>query len=85
MDRSSDIKLYFNGEVEPTSGSVDISSADGVYFSASLNPLCVGGGFIRSPIRLHQGNISLVQVYFRTLSAQEVKQNYNAIKAIYGL
>jgi hypothetical protein len=85
MDRSSDIKLYFNGEIEPTSGSIDISSADGVYLSASLFGLWVGGVAFRSPARLHQGNISLVQVYFRTLSAEEVKQNYDAIKGRYGL
>jgi hypothetical protein len=85
MDRSADIKLYLNGEVEQTSGSMDISSADGVNFGPSVYPLCVGGGFLRSPLRLHQGNISLVQLYFRTLSAQEVKQNYDAIKGRYGL
>jgi hypothetical protein len=86
MDRSSDIKLYLNGEVEQASGSIDISSRDNIYVSSSLlYPICVGGTFLRSPIRLHQGNISLVQVYFRTFSAEEVKQNYDAIKGRYGL
>jgi hypothetical protein len=31
------------------------------------------------------GNIALVQIYNRTLTAQEVLQNYNATKGRYGL
>lgn len=87
MDRSSDIKLYLNGAVEQTSGSIDISSADGVYFDGgTVNPVVIGGQVFRGiPLRTHQGNISLVQLYFRTLSAAEVKQNYDAIKGRYGL
>jgi hypothetical protein len=86
MDRSSDIKLYFNGEVEPTSGSVDISSADGINFVVQdVYPVCIGGSEFRGPLRLHQGSISIAQLYFRALSAAEVKQNYDAIKGRYGL
>ncbi len=86
MDRSSDIKLYFNGEPEPVSGSADISSVDGVNFvPSSVYPVCIGGSVFRSPLRLHQGNVSIAQLYFRTLSAAEVKQNYDAIKGRYGL
>ncbi len=86
MDRSSDIKLYLNAVSEPTSGSTDISSSDGVYFEGITTfAVAVGGSFLRIPIRLHQGNISLVQLYFRALSAAEVKQNYNATKGRFGL
>ena len=86
IDRSSDIKLYFNGEPEPTSGSIDISSVDGVNFiPSSIYPVCIGGSVYRSAQRLHQGRISIAQLYFRALSAEEVKQNYDAIKGRYGL
>jgi hypothetical protein len=86
MDRSSDIKLYLNGELEPTTGSANISSADGIYFEGiSTFPVCVGGMFLRSPFRLHQGNISSVQLYFKPLSAEEVRQNYNATKGRFKL
>lgn len=86
IDRSSDIKLYFNGEIEPTSGSANISSVDGVTFNlSSVYPVCIGGSEFRGPQRLHQGSISIAQLYFRALSAAEVKQNYDAIKGRYGL
>jgi hypothetical protein len=86
MDRSSDIKLYLNGVVEPTSGSTNISSADGVYFEGSTSfPVTIGGMFLRSPFRMHQGNIASVQLYFKPLSAEEVRQNYNATKGRFGL
>jgi len=88
MDRSSDIKLYLNGKVEPTSASVNISSANGVYFDgAGSYAVSIGSGKSNrnTPLEFHQGNISLVQLYFRALSAEEVRQNYNATKGRFGL
>ncbi len=35
--------------------------------------------------RYFSGNISQVSIYKRALSAQEIKQNYNATKKRYGL
>ena len=88
MDRSADMKLYLNGVFEPASGSTDISSSDGIYFDGfGINPVTVGAQMSNRniPFRFHQGNIALVQLYFRTLSASEVLQNYNATKGRFGL
>lgn len=43
------------------------------------------GGCISVPSRNYKGNIPLVQIYNRALTASEVLQNYNAQKSRYGL
>jgi hypothetical protein len=45
----------------------------------------VYGGFNGSRGYFYNGNIAIVRVYNRVLSASEVAQNYNATKTRFGL
>ena len=79
---SSDLKLYVNGIFVSTN-----------ILGATLNPndnssnVTIGRRFNAgaSSGSTFQGNISLIQIYNRTLSQQEILQNYNATKKRYGL
>ena len=59
----------------------------GSYVWSDKNNRLLGRGQsgVGSNSKFYNGNISNVQIYNRTLSAQEVLQNYNATKARYGL
>ena len=68
-------RTYVNGvEIGITSGAPP-------FYSSSL-PVTIGYG---EPHLYHNGNISQAMIYNRGLSAQEIKQNYNATKKRYGL
>jgi len=71
---------YLNGE-NPTGGSFDITGFDSII---SPNKFLLGARH-NSPLLSLKGNIYLAQIYNRALSAQEVKQNYNALKGRFGL
>jgi len=75
------IDLYRNGNVI-TSYAVSLQTTNTLtYTFAELNI----GGRISTSIDPYSGNISQVQVYNRALSAQEVKQNYDALKTRFNL
>jgi hypothetical protein len=77
---STGVKLYFNG-VE-TIGTV----TTGTILNAFTNTKCtICGNNATPPTENAQGNIALAQIYNRTLSAQEVLQNYNALKGRFNL
>ena len=73
---------------DDTAGTVtiylDVISGSSVSYSASMssitNPFGIGSDRGNSAVRLMDGNIALVQIYNRALSAEEIKQNYNATK-----
>ena len=74
------ISLYLNGVLQ---NSKDLST-NSVYYSS--NPFVIGGHGICGGNRFYSnGNISVVKVYNRTLSADEVLQNFNAQKSRFGL
>ena len=75
--RGSSIKqIYLNGNILASTGSTDMYDAPGTNFVIGSN----GGNS-----EFLNGNIAQVQVYNRALSAQEILQNYNALKNRYGL
>jgi hypothetical protein len=79
-DRSN-TKIYVNGSLDNTAsqGSGTISSSPGLsvgsYLSASIPPT--------PGVYFHNGKISNFQVYNRTLTATEIRQNFNATKSRY--
>ena len=85
--RSSSITMYVNGVLETLTGSATISQWNGLDFQ-SINPFRVGtytsgdNVGVTSPFA---GNISSVQMYFRSLSAAEIRQNFNATRGRYGI
>ena len=87
FDRSSSIKIYYNGVLETLTGSATISQWDGLNFQ-STNPFRIGtytasnNTGVLSPVN---GKIAITQVYHRVLTPAEVLQNYNATKSRFGL
>ena len=77
-------KFYINGQVlSNDSGGSASTSVDAPTF-----PLIIGGwrqGASGSPSSTWKGNINITQMYNRALSANEVLQNYNALKGRFGL
>jgi hypothetical protein len=71
--------LYINGDLSNSS-----ITATGP--QASTAPISIGAASISGTYqRFLNGDISLVQVYNRALSATEIQQNYNAQKSRFGL
>ena len=73
----SQMLIYINGILNASgnaSGNLPVSNYN----------LWVGGNS-QAPSRIWNGNISIVQIYNRALSASEVLQNYNATKTRFGL
>jgi hypothetical protein len=70
--------LYINGTLNNTINSTS---------SVSTNTLNIARwqGTSGTPSRYLNGNISLTQVYNRSLSASEVQQNFNATRARFGI
>ncbi len=87
VNRSSTVDLYINGVIQSLDSTNTISQWNGLDFQ-SINPFRVGS-FTASnntdPFLVLPGDISSVQMYFRTLSSTEITQNYNALKGRYGL
>jgi len=87
INRASIIELYIDGIIQSVDSTATISQWNGLDFQ-STNPFKVGSYtaadntsvFIPLP-----GNIAITQMYFRALSASEVRQNYNALKGRFGL
>jgi hypothetical protein len=87
FDRTSSIKIYYNGVLETLNGAATISQWSSVNFQ-SPNPFRIGSYTssnntgILSPIN---GNIAITQVYHRVLSQAEILQNFNATRARFGV
>ena len=87
FDRTSSIKIYYNGVQETLTGNATISQWAGLNFQ-SPNPFRIGSYTAANNtgiLQLINGNMALTQVYHRALSASEVLQNFNATKGRYGL
>jgi len=81
-DRSSNIKIYYNGVLEALTGSSAISSWNGLDFQSN-NPARVGAytsGDNTTPISTIDGKIAISQIYRRALPASEILYNYNITK-----
>ncbi len=72
---SSGWAMYFNGELVDTDSNTDALN------NASLNTYISAYG---AGANLFDGDIPVVQIYNRALTASEVKQNYNALRGRYG-
>lgn len=86
FDRSSDVKIYYNGVLEtlsfPIGGTAGISMWDGLDFQSN-HPLRVGTytqADNTSPTGLMDGKLGIVQIYFKTLTNAEIVKNYKAMK-----
>ena len=73
-------KLYLNGvEIESSSGAtVDLASMP-------TSSLLIGRPYSTSLGRRYDGQVAAVKVYNRTLSASEIKQNFNALRGRFGI
>jgi hypothetical protein len=72
------VNMYVNGQLNSTT-----TSAYTTYTFNTPNFLGLSsGGSFNEPVN---GNIAMVRVYNRALSALEVKQNYNALRDRYGI
>jgi len=67
--------LYLNGEQVDTDLNTTAPIGDGTIFIGAHN---VGGN-------LFDGDIPVVQIYNRALSASEIQQNYNATRSRFGI
>ena len=80
FDRPSSIKIYYNGMQETLTGDTIISQWNGLNFQ-SINPFrlatytTANNTGIIAPMN---GKMGITQVYFRSLSASEILQNYQA-------
>jgi hypothetical protein len=87
INRSSIIELYINGELQTVFGNAVISQWNGLNFQSN-NPFRVGSYTFNdnvSPNLNFPGNISIVEMYFKSLTSQEILQNFNATKGRFGL
>ena len=79
---TSTLTGYVNGIITPgaTQGATNPVN-DNIY------PVSIGKRFysVDPYSRIFKGNISIVQIYNRALSQQEITQNYNALKSRFGL
>ena len=80
---SGEEKLYVDG-VEKFSGNWDAGTGftTGGSFVFAQEQDSVGGGFSSS--QCFGGDLSLIRMYDRALTAAEVLQNYNAVKSRFG-
>jgi hypothetical protein len=79
---NSGLKIYANSVLQEVTGIPGYSGTCSVSFSNNTN-LQVGAR--SGAIQLFGGNISKIQMYNKELSAQEVQQNFNALRGRYGL
>lgn len=87
FDRTSSIKIYYNGVLETLTGTATISQWNGLNFQ-SINPFRVGtytSANNTSTLNPTNGNIAITQVYHRVLSQAEILQNFNATRARFGV
>ena len=86
-NRAGDMQIYINGQVENMTGTKDISSYSASNIQ-STNPYRIGAYTADnniSPFNAFDGDISSVMHYTRLLSANEVKQNFEALRGRYGI
>ncbi len=88
-NRVYNVTWTLNGNQERAYFEGVIASNGGTYTKANANTGDVGSD-LQLGIRLsgdlrYKGNIYSVQIYNRTLSAEEVQQNYNAQKSLFNL
>ena len=79
------VKVYINGNTITNDTGI---GSNITVLTSDTQPLIIGGGRqgnSGSVIREFDGNINIVSIYNRSLTAQEVKQNYNALKGRFGL
>jgi hypothetical protein len=79
IDRSANILLYINGESESYTGSGNISAFSAQDFQTT-HPLRIGSYTAAdntSPTNASNTKISIVKIYNRVLTADEVLRNYN--------
>ena len=74
------ISLYINGLL---SGTQNLTGKPITPYNNDL--VSVGGGNLGNTNAVFIGNIYVNRIYNRTLSAQEITQNYNALKSRFGL
>jgi hypothetical protein len=79
MKTGDAIRPYFNGVA---SGTTTVLPAGTFTYTTTTNPYNIGG---RGDVQWSTGNIAMVKLYNRALSATEVAQNFNATKIRYGL
>jgi hypothetical protein len=87
FNRTSSIKIYYNGVEETLTGTSDISQWNGLNFQSN-NPFRLGTYTQANNVGIiapMSGKMASTQIYFRALSASQVLQNYNALKSRYGL
>lgn len=87
INRGSSIELYINGNLQTLSGTATISQWNNLNFQSN-NPFRVGSYTFNDNITPNlnfPGSISIVQMYFRSLTSQEILQNYNATRARFGI
>ena len=76
--------IYVNGELEET--ETIPNSVDEVYYTTVTNrKLMLGAWNVTSPIYHFEGKIPSLKIYNKILSADEVRQNFNATKTRFGL
>lgn len=77
---------YFLYQDTALLGSLSISAISGQNFQLN-RPLRIGSynSLSNDPILFFNGNIAQVSIYNKALTAQEVKQNYNALKGRFNL
>jgi len=74
---ASSFLSYYNG--------TNVTSATFAGWTGTMSNVNIGKGFSASAERWFSGNIPIVRIYNRALSSFEIKQNYNAQKARFGL
>ena len=62
-----------------------LTASGSLYWNLTTNSQFYVGRHWTAVVQIHDGNIPIVQVYNRALTAQEVLQNYNATKGRFGL
>ena len=73
------MKLYVNGELDAQTTKAQTTTISG------LSNLFIGARSSSSYLEVFIGNIACVYVYSKTLTPQEIQQNYNALKSRFGL
>lgn len=87
FNRASSITIYYNGVQESLTGDATISQWNGLNFQ-SPNPFRLAtytASNNTGVVSLMNGRMASTQVYFRTLSASEINQNFQATRARFGI
>lgn len=74
-------RLYLNGILKSTMNDTSYTT-----ISTNTGGMSIGayGGYSGSHSYYYNGNIAIVKVYNKTLSADDIAQNYNALKGRFG-